>query len=186
MPDQLHKQAYQMIRSKSEDNTTAQALSGIFGWPITIAADIAVIPLIYVPMWDRIRDIYGRRNINQDVATKIIGGIVSEIFVDIAFDKFMGNIPLLGIYFNAICAKTMTWRLGTLFAMLSARGEEVESLRIKESMALIRKVFPQGDMFKFKTPDKDAFYKLVSGMSDIPAEDYNRKVVALLEHIDQM
>lgn len=186
MLNQNNRKAYEMIRSRAEDNTTAQALSGIFGWPITIAADIAVIPLIYVPLWDRIRDLYGRGNVNQDVATKVIGGIVSEIFVDIAFDKFLGNIPLIGIYFNAICAKTMTWRLGTLFTMLSARGEEVDSLAIKESMALIRKVFPQGDMFKFKTPDKAAFMKLVEGMSDIPPEDYNRKVVALLEHIDQM
>jgi len=177
-------QTYKIIREKAESNTTAQALSGIFGWPITIATDIAVIPLIYVPLWDRIRDIYGRGNINQDVAGKIIAGIVSEIFVDIAFDKFLGNVPLIGIYFNAICAKTMTWRLGTLFAMLSARGEEVESLAVRDAMVLIRKVFPQGDMFKFKTPDKAVFCKLVDGVTDIEPEDFNRKVMGLLEGLE--
>lgn len=177
---------YNMIRSKAEDNTVAQSLSGIFGWPITIATDIAVIPLIYVPLWDRIRELYGRTNIGKDTASKIISGIVGEIFVDIALDKILGNVPLIGIYFNAICAKTMTWRLGTLFAMLAARGDEIDESVVKQSMALIRKVFPQTDMFRFTTPDKATYIRLIEGMSDIPQEDYQRKVVKLLEHIDQL
>ncbi|MDZ4182700.1 MAG: hypothetical protein U1B83_07485 [Candidatus Cloacimonadaceae bacterium] len=179
------KKGYYMIRNKAEDNTVAQSLSGIFGWPITIATDIAVIPLIYVPLWDQIRELYCRTNIGKDTASKIITGIVGEIFVDIALDKILGNVPLIGIYFNAICAKTMTWRLGTLFAMLAARGDEIDESTVKESMALIRKVFPQTDMFKFTTPDKATFIRLVEGVSDIPQEDYQRKVIKMLEHIDQ-
>jgi hypothetical protein len=182
----LAEQAYNIIRKKSEDNTIAQSLSGIFGWPITIGTDIAVIPMIYVPLWDKLRELFSRSNVAHDAATNVIKGILSEIFVDIAFDKFMGNIPLVGIYFNAICAKTMTWRLGTLFTMLAARGEEVEGMGVKETMALIRKVFPQSDMFKFITPEKEKFLKLVNGITNLNQEDYNRKVDKMLDMMDEM
>jgi len=176
------EQAYQVIKQKAEDNTIAQSLSGVLGWPFTIAADIAVIPLIYVPLWDKIRELYDRSNISQEVASKVIGGILSEIFVDIALDKFMGNVPLIGIYFNAICAKTMTWRLGTLFSMLAARGNEIDESTVKESMILIRKTFPQNDMFKFITPDRKSFIELVDSFSDLSQEQYKEKVVGLLEY----
>lgn len=182
----LAEQSYKIIQKKSEDNTVAQSLSGIFGWPITIGTDIAVIPMIYVPLWDRLRELYSRSNVAQDAATNIIKGIISEIFIDIAFDKFMGNIPLVGIYFNAICAKTMTWRLGTLFTMLAARGEEVEGMDVKETMALIRKVFPQSDMFKFVTPEKEKYLKLVSGVTNLNQEDYNRKVDKMLDMMGEL
>ncbi|MDD4308844.1 MAG: hypothetical protein PHO32_00530 [Candidatus Cloacimonetes bacterium] len=175
------EQAYRIIMQKAEDNTVAQSLSGIIGWPLTIATDIAVIPLIYVPLWDRIRELYDRSNISQDVSTKVITGIISEIFVDIALDKIMGNIPLIGIYFNAICAKTMTWRLGTLFGMLAARGDEVDDTIVKESMVLIRKTFPQNDMFKFRTPDKKTFIDLVESFNGLSTEQYKSRVIGLLE-----
>jgi len=182
----LAEQAYDIIQKKSEDNTIAQSLSGIFGWPITIGTDIAVIPMIYVPLWDRLRELFSRSNVAQDAATNIIKGIIGEIFVDIAFDKFMGNIPLVGIYFNAICAKNMTWRLGILFTMLAARGEEVEGMDVKETMALIRKVFPQSDMFKFITPEKEKFLKLINGVTNLNQEDFNRKVDKMLDMIDEL
>lgn len=180
------EQAYSLIQKKSEDNTIVQSLSGIFGWPITIGTDIAVIPMIYVPLWDRIRALYGHNNIAPDAMTNIIKGIISEIFIDIALDKVMGNVPLIGIYFNAICAKTMTWRLGTLFTLLSAQGPDVENLAVKDSMALIRTVFPQSDMFKFNTPEKAAFYKLIDGISNIGPDDYNRKVHRMLDMMDEL
>lgn len=176
------EECYQIIMKKAEDNSIAQSLSGIAGWPFTIATDIAVIPLIYVPLWDRIRELYERNGTPQDAATRIITGTLSEIFVDIALDKILGNVPLLGIYFNAICAKTLTWRLGTLFAMLSARGEELDESVIKESMILIRRTFPQDDMFKFITPNKRDFIKLVESFTDLSKEDYKNRVVALLEY----
>jgi hypothetical protein len=182
----IAEEAYSIIQKKSEDNTIVQSLSGIFGWPITIGTDIAVIPMIYVPLWDRIRELYSLSNIAADAMSNIIKGILSEIFVDIALDKVMGNVPLIGIYFNAICAKTMTWRLGTLFTMLSAQGPDVEHIEVRDSMALIRKVFPQSDMFKFTTPEKEAFLKLVDGISNVTPEEYNRKVHKMLDMMDQM
>lgn len=185
-PYEQAEQAYAIIQKKSEDNTIAQSISGVFGWPFTIGTDIAVIPLTYIPLWERIRELYGRSNVAKDSGENIIKGILSELFVDIALDKIMGNVPLVGIYFNAICAKVMTWRLGTLFTMLSVRGEEVEGVDVKQSMALIRKVFPQSDMFKFVTPDKGKFLKLIGGLSDLSTEDYSRKVDTLLDMIDKI
>ncbi len=173
--------AYRLIQKKAEDNTVAQSLSGIFGWPWTIGTDIAVIPIIYVPLWERIRELYARNEVDSEVAGSIIRGTLSEIFVDIALDKFLGNIPLIGIYFNAICAKMMTWRLGILFTMLSARGEEVDVSQVRDCMMLIRLVFPQHDMFKFITPNKAHFIKLINGMTDIPQEDFNQKVDQMLD-----
>jgi hypothetical protein len=80
----------------------------------------------------------------------------------------------------------MTWRLGTLFSMLAARGEEVDGIDVKESMALIRKVFPQSDMFKFVTPEKEKFLKLVNGVTNLNQEDYCRKVDKMLDMMDEL
>jgi hypothetical protein len=175
------ERAYQIIQKKAEDNTVAQSLSGIFGWPITIGTDIAVIPLIYVPLWERIRELYLRKQVDSEVAGSIIKGTLSEIFVDIALDKILGNVPLIGIYFNAICAKMMTWRLGILFTMLSARGDEVDATIVRDCMMLIRMIFPQNDMFKFTTPNKEHFLKLITSVSDIPQDDFNQKVDQMLD-----
>ena len=70
--------------------------------------------------------------------------------------------------------------------MLAARGEEVEGMDVKETMGLIRKVFPQSDMFKFVTPEKEKFLKLVTGVTDLNQEDYNRKVDTMLDMMDKM
>jgi len=51
---------------------------------------------------------------------------------------------------------------------------------------LIRKVFPQTDMFKFTTPDKAAYLKLIEGVSDISRDTYKHKVNKMLEIIDQI
>jgi hypothetical protein len=173
--------AYRIIQKKAEDNTVVQSISGIFGFPWTIGTDIAVIPTIYFPLWERIRELYLRKQIESDVAGSIIKGTLSEIFVDIALDKFLGNVPLIGIYFNAICAKMMTWRLGILFTMLSARGEEVDVTIVRDCMVLIRLVFPQKDMFTFVTPNQEHFIKLITGMSDITQDDFKEKVDQMLD-----
>jgi hypothetical protein len=178
------EQAYHIIQKKAEDNTVAQSLSGIFGWPFTIGTDIAVIPIIYVPLWERLRELYLRNQVNSEVAGSIIRGTLSEIFVDIALDKILGNVPLIGIYFNAICAKMMTWRLGILFTMLSARGDEVDTTVVRDSMMLIRMIFPQHEMFKFVTPNKTHFIKLVTGVSDISQDDFNQKVDEMLDTLN--
>ena len=55
-------------------------------------------------------------------AYSIIEGCREEILSDLSVDKIGGQIPVLGIPFNMMCAKAMTYQLGILFAMLSARS----------------------------------------------------------------
>ena len=74
----------------------------------------------------------------------ILKEILPEIFVDLALDKFAGQIPIIGIYFNAICAKTMTWRLGMLFTFLSSRTSEVPINSVAKALKLMRHMFSLG------------------------------------------
>lgn len=76
-------------------------------------------------MINDIRKIYGLPEINTKALRPILEGCSEEILSDLLFDKIGGQIPILGIPFNMMCAKAMTWRLGILFTMLAARGQEV-------------------------------------------------------------
>lgn len=169
-------QCYDIIEAKATSNTFIQGFSGILGIFTTLAADVAVIPTIYAPMWDEVRRVYGLGPVEEGSAKTVIMKIWPEILSDIAFDKVLGNVPVIGIYFNAICAKAMTWRLGTLFAFLAARGSEVPEASVKEAMALIRHMFPQKEMFSFTTPNKQNFLKLVESVNGNTVEEFNSKV----------
>lgn len=100
--------AYDTISAKASTNTVIQSLTGIFGFPFTIGADVAVIPLIYTPLCNDLRRLYGHPEIPSGAVKTLIPQILPEIFRDLAFDKILGSIPLIGVYFNAICAKAFT------------------------------------------------------------------------------
>ncbi len=174
------QKCYQIIGNKSSSNQMIQGLSGIFGFPFTLAADVSVIPGIYVPLWSEIRAIYGLLPVSTDSAVPVIKNIAPEVLSDLVLDKLLGNIPGLGIYFNTICAKHMTWRLGTLFTMMSARGSDIVSDNIAECMKLIRMLFPQQGLFSFTTPEKSTFVKLVMSVSDVSPFDYKNKIYKAL------
>ncbi|MDR1540916.1 MAG: hypothetical protein LBU32_23515 [Clostridiales bacterium] len=111
-----------------------------------------------------------------DKVKYIILEIAPEILVDVMFDKFAGQIPVVGIYFNAICAKNMTCRLGVLFTMLAARGEEINQEKISDSMKLIRAAFPQEGFWKFARPAFSKFESLCASFQDISKTEYNARV----------
>ncbi len=148
----LGQKAYEIINSKASSNIAIQGLSGVLGFPFTLLADGAVVFTHYGTMLNEIRSLYGRTPVSESVVTAIVKGISSELIFDVVADKFLGNVPLVGIYFNAICAKTMTWRLGILFTMLSARGEAIDDNTLADTTRLIRNVFLQTDTFKFQQP----------------------------------
>jgi hypothetical protein len=179
LPDAMR--AYDLIEAKASSNAFIQGLSGVAGFPFTIAVDAGVVPLIYGRLWGEVRALYRQPPITSEQVTGILPGILQEVLVDVAFDKVLGNLPLIGIYFNAICAKTLTWRLGTLFTMLAARGPEVPETGVVEAIRLIRHVFPQRDMFSFANPERQVFMDLVSGMAATKAEDFERRVRRALE-----
>lgn len=178
---QLAKKAYQIIDSKASSNMVLQGLSGVMGFPFTLMADAAVLFTHYGKMLNEIRDLYGREPVNESVISDIISGISNELLFDIVADKFLGNIPLIGIYFNSICAKTMTWRLGILFTMLAARGEEINSSAVANTTRLIRQVFPQTDAFSFKQPSYSQFEKMVVSVTDNSEAQFNEKIAKALD-----
>ena len=57
---------------------------------------------------------------------------------------------MIGLPANMIAAKAMTWRLGILFGMLAARGEEINQENVNHAIVLIRNIFPQRDSLFFK------------------------------------
>lgn len=175
--------AYGIIASKANTNSITQALSGAAGFPFTIAADVAVIPTIYMPLWNDIRRVYGYDPMDSVALGNIVGKILPEVLADLAMDKVLGNVPILGIYFNAICAKAMTWRLGMLFTFLSSRGSTIPEECIQKAMLLIRKSFPQNDMFKFQTPDKARFIKLITSVSSISEVEMNARLDRAIEFL---
>lgn len=167
---------YQLIDKKANSNAIIQACSGFFGTVVTLAVDAGVVGMIYLQMWNEIRSVYGHPPIKQEEATRILTNIVPEVLSDLILDKILGNTPIIGIYFNAICAKQMTWRLGMLFTMLSARGAEVENVKCKETMIVIRQIFPHSDMFSFTTPNYEKFQQLASSVTSNTMQDYNAKI----------
>ncbi len=171
---------YDLINSKAGSNQLMQGISGALGFPFTLIADAGVIFTHYGPMLNEIRNIYGRSNISSEVIGPIINGCTSEILADIVFDKVIGQIPLIGIGANIMCAKTMTWRLGLVFAMISARGEEISAESVRKSTKMIRQLFPQKSMFSFKALTITTVDKLLNAMSDLSMEDFDTKVEKVL------
>jgi hypothetical protein len=172
--------AYELIDSKANSNAFVQGFSGLFGFIGTIATDVAVIPVIYSKMWDDIRVLYRQPPVQAGAAVSVIGKIMPEVLSDIVFDKVLGNVPVIGLYFNAICGKQMAWRLGMLFTFLAARGQEIEDTKMAEAMALIRHMFPQKDMFTFTTPDRHNFISLIESMDGSSIDEFNAKVIQAL------
>ena len=165
-----------LINSKANSNSTIQGLSGIVGFPWTLGVDAAVIPTIYVPMWNEIRTLYGHNKLPANDMIPILKNILPEIFADIALDKFAGQIPIIGVYFNAICAKTMTWRLGMLFTFLSSRTSDIPINSVGKAMRLVRHIFPQNQMFKFQTPDRNKFMKLINTNENLSINEFDKKI----------
>ena len=176
-------QVYDLIQSKASSNEFVQGVSGVLGFPFTIIADAGVIFTHYGTMLNTIRTIYGRDPVSFDVVKPIVDGCKSEILADIIVDKLIGQIPVIGIAANVMCAKTMTWRLGLLFGMLAARGEEISADSTKNAMRAIRSLFPQKSMVTFATPSVDTVVKLLTKFEDCSKEDFDDKVERILDAI---
>ncbi len=172
----INHKVYQSINEKANSNVLIQGLSGVLGFPFTLIVDGAVIFTHYSPMLNSIRRFYGRMPMSDGAIVTLIKNIMSEIIFDIVNDKILGNIPIIGIYFNVICAKTLTWRLGILFAMLSSRGEDVDESIVKKSIIVIRSMFPQESTFKFKEPNYATFTKMVASVHNNTQEEYKDKI----------
>ena len=171
---------YDIIDRKAGSTIAMQAISGAFGFPVTLAVDAGVVFTHYGPMLNEIRSVYGRQFINKEVVIPVIKGCKKEIMTDVVVDKIMGNIPLVGLPANMICAKAMTWRLGILFGMLAARGEEINADSVERATQAIRKLFPQNNTFKFKKPSVTVVEKLLNIVENDTIQEFDQKVMAIL------
>lgn len=172
---------YDIIQKKAGSNQLMQAISGFLGFPFNLIVDAGVIFTHYAPMLNEIRKTYGRTLISAEVVGPILKGCTAEILTDLAVDKVIGSIPVLGLAPNIMCAKTLTWRLGLVFAMASARGEDLSAESISNATKAVRKLFPQKNMFKFATPSIEIVNKLLNSVEDISLEDFDAKVNRILD-----
>ncbi len=174
-------QVYDIISGKAGSNTAMQALSGVMGFPFTAMMDITVFFTHYGPMLNEIRTVYGRPPIRKGDLKHIIKACREELLADMVLDKLIGNIPLLGLPANTICAKAMTWRLGLLFGMLSAKGGEIDPDSVLLSIRLIRALFPQADSLLFKKPSAVTVEKLLNGVEDVDTATFSVKINRALD-----
>ena len=171
---------YKMIKTKANSNAFIQAVSGVVGFPSTLAVDGLVILTHYEPMINDIRRIYGRTPVSVKEFLPVFRSMLKEILLDFAVDKVLGHIPIAGVYFNAISAKALTWRLGMLVAVVSSKGEEFTKENLGNLVRLIRYITPQTDVFKFTTPDYEMFRKIVLSVADNEAEVFENKIQTAL------
>ncbi len=179
--DAVFDVTYKLINNKAKSNAFIQGISGIAGFPSTLAVDCVVLLTHYEPMINEIRMLYGRHKITASDIPAVFGSLIKEILIDLAVDKFIGNIPVAGIYFNAISAKALTWRLGMLTAVVSSRGEDFKKANLSEVIKLIRNVTPQTNILKFTKPDYETFKKIVISVSDNEAAVFNNKIQIALK-----
>lgn len=177
------RQTYDLIQRKASSNELIQGFSGVLGFPFTVIADVGVIFTHYGPMLNDIRSIYNRAPVTTEAIKPIIEGCKSAILADIIVDKLFGNIPVVGFAANLICAKTMTWRLGLLFGVLSAKGEEVTLDNALKATMTIRSLFPQRSMFTFTTPSIATVEKLLTQFENCDQESFDSNVGKILNSI---
>ena len=174
-------QIYDIIEKKAGSNIAVQGISGLLGFPCTAVTDVAVFFTHYGPMLNEIRAVYGRPSVSADVFLPIFKGCKQELLADILLDKIVGNIPLFGLPANMICAKAMTWRLGILFGMLAARGEEIDQGNVETAVRLIRELFPQRESIVFKKPSAATVEKLLNTVEGDTVESFDAKLDRILD-----
>lgn len=172
---------YDIIEKKAGSNIAMQGLSGLMGFPFTVIADVTVFFTHYGPMLNEVRAAYGRSPISMEAFAPIIKGCKQELLADMVLDKIVGNIPLIGLPANMICAKAMTWRLGILFGMLASRGEEIDQENVTKAVRLIRELFPQKNSLMFQKPSAVIVEKLLKAVDGDSVENFNQKMMNILD-----
>ncbi len=178
----LTLQSYNLINNTANSNLAMQGISGIFGFPATIIVDGATIFTHYAPMLNKIRALYNKEPVTKEVLVPLLKNISNEILFDVLFDKVAGQIPIAGIYFNAICAKALTWRLGMLFSICSSLETDITDMEtLNKIIVLIRNVFPQKDIFKFNKPNYNTYEKIMNSIANNTEDVFADKITEALK-----
>lgn len=172
---------YKTIKGKANSNAFLQGVTGITGFPSNLVVDGIAIFTHYKPLINDIRKLYGRSEISAKELSPMMGSLVKELLFDVVADKVLGSVPVAGVYFNAVSAKALTWRLGMLVTIISSRGEEFNKENISSVIKLIRYVTPINELLKLKKPDYDVFRRIATSVSDIEMSEFDNKVQTALK-----
>ena len=177
-PGQLEaEQSYDLIVGYAWKNMAAQVGASLVPIPgAGLAVDAAVLPIIYLPMWNEIRGIYGRGEVGSEQARALLSGVGGVVLVDVVVDKVLGQVPILGMPLNYFCAKIMTWRLGALFTLFASLGHNVDARLARLATELLTKLFPKEDFGFIKTPEREKFVDFVVRASGGDAEDLEKRM----------
>ena len=176
---------YNIIDETANSDAMIEAISGFLGFPFTLIADGATVLTHYIPMLGKIRELNGKAPWTAESFGPIFKSLSSELLFDILVDKVLGQIPIAGIYFNLICAKSLTWRVGMLCAMCSCLQNDVTDIEtLKKTSILIREIFPQRSIFKFAKPNYNDFRKVMLSIMNNDASAFGSKINKALEAFD--
>jgi len=160
--DQFASETYKIIEKNAESNTIIQGVASIAGFPYTLVANGTVLITHYRPMLNEIRALNGMPPVDVDMLKPMISSILKGMMRDLLADQVLGFIPFAGAHFNAICARAMTWRMGILFAMLTAKNENIATASTEELANQIRETFPQKDLMTFLKPEYAIYERLIT------------------------
>ena len=149
--DVCEENVYNMIKEYAKTNSLIQTVSGCFGFPTNLCVDGAVLLTHYVPMINNIRNVYNLGSADMSAVIPVLKGSITVLLADVLFDKFVSNIPLVGIVSNYICAKILTWRLGLLFGYLSKHNLEINGENVKKVIEKMQEMIKIRTVIGIKT-----------------------------------
>lgn len=178
--------AYDIIDKTAGNNAVIEAVGGGLLGPLgNLVVDVATIGTHYFPMINKIRALFNKKPWELETYGPVIKSLFNDLMFDIIFDKVLGSVPVVGIYFNYICAKSMIFRVGMLCAMTSCLEDDITDIdTFRKTSILIKDVFPQKSVFKFAKPDYNTFKKLMSSVINNDIDTFENKVNRALDAFD--
>jgi hypothetical protein len=176
------QQVYDRTSRLATGNVVAQGASGFFGFAANLLVDAAAIPF-YAQLWSEIRGIYGKGEITAEAAKAYLKPNIGFLAQDLIWDKIVGSIPIIGVPFNIVFAKALTWRLGAWFGFLSAiDGEEDDAALTETTLRLVREIFPSSrSTFDFTAPDRDVFVEFIASIDGLTTDEVHDRTKAALD-----
>jgi hypothetical protein len=176
------ERVYDKTATLATGNLIAQGASGFFGFAANIVVDVAAIPF-YAQLWSEIREIYGKGEITSEAVKAYLKPNMGFLAQDLVWDKIVGSIPIIGVPFNIVFAKALTWRLGAWFGFLSAiDGEDDDAALAETTLQLVREVFPSSrSVFDFRAPDRDVFVEFIASVDGLTTDEVQDRTKAALD-----
>lgn len=150
--DFKEKKVYETIKGYANTNSLMQTVSGLFGFPVTLAVDGGAVVTHYLPMINNICNVYNFNKKDVSSFIPVIKGSFMVFLSDLVLDKVLGQIPLLGAVSNYVCAKIITWRIGLMFAYLAKNDMDVTAENVKKTVDCMKKKISMRKVTGFNPP----------------------------------